>query len=340
MAETAFHGRLGFFLNMAALAAVIGFLLFLRLTYGYLPFHVFAELFAIVVFFSLFLFGWNSFHLIENGFIKFLCVSFLFVGILDALHMMTYWGMNLFPEFGPDTPTQFWIAARTLQAAGILIGLFVIRKKISRIPILLSFLAATLLLTVSISHFNIFPPCYTEGRLTPFKIAAEYALSTGFLISLLVLFRKRDRFDRTVFYFLCASLVLTIFSEMAFTLYREVFDILNFVGHILKIVAVYLIYRAVFEIGIRKPFNLVFKDLKAREEQLTHAVAKVKTLSGLLPICASCKRIRDDSGYWSQVEDYITNHAEVEFSHGLCPDCFRKLAGEINKTDTGKPEAE
>ena len=52
---------------------------------------------------------------------------------------------------------------------------------------------------------------------------------------------------------------------------------------------------------------------------------KVKTLSGYLPICASCKKIRDDKGYWNQVEAYISEHAEVEFSHGLCPDCARKL---------------
>ena len=47
-------------------------------------------------------------------------------------------------------------------------------------------------------------------------------------------------------------------------------------------------------------------------------------LSGLLPICAGCKKIGDDKGYWTQIESYITRHAAVEFSHGLCPDCARK----------------
>ena len=53
--------------------------------------------------------------------------------------------------------------------------------------------------------------------------------------------------------------------------------------------------------------------------------SKVKTLSGFIPICASCKKIRDDKGYWSQVEAYISKHSEVEFSHGICPDCARTL---------------
>lgn len=59
--------------------------------------------------------------------------------------------------------------------------------------------------------------------------------------------------------------------------------------------------------------------------KLQEALAKVQTLSGLLPICASCKKIRDDHGYWNQLESYIGKHADVQFSHGICPDCAKKL---------------
>ncbi len=60
-------------------------------------------------------------------------------------------------------------------------------------------------------------------------------------------------------------------------------------------------------------------------EELQASLHKVKLLSGLLPICASCKKIRDDKGYWNQIESYIKDHSEAEFSHGLCPDCAREL---------------
>jgi PAS domain S-box-containing protein len=63
--------------------------------------------------------------------------------------------------------------------------------------------------------------------------------------------------------------------------------------------------------------------------QLQDALAKVKTLRGLIPICASCKKIRDDKGYWNQIEVYIRDHSEVDFSHGLCPECIKKLYGDI-----------
>ncbi len=65
--------------------------------------------------------------------------------------------------------------------------------------------------------------------------------------------------------------------------------------------------------------------------ELKDALTKVKTLSGLLPICASCKKIRDDSGYWNQIESYISDHSEAEFSHFICPDCAKKLYPETCK---------
>jgi AmiR/NasT family two-component response regulator len=66
-------------------------------------------------------------------------------------------------------------------------------------------------------------------------------------------------------------------------------------------------------------------ELQIRNQKLQEALIKVKTLRGLLPICASCKKIRDDQGYWQQVEVYVRDHSDAEFSHGLCPDCARKL---------------
>lgn len=67
--------------------------------------------------------------------------------------------------------------------------------------------------------------------------------------------------------------------------------------------------------------------------ELRAALANVKTLRGLLPICASCKKIRDDAGYWNQLETYIHEHSEAKFSHGLCPDCIRQLYPDLLEED-------
>lgn len=64
--------------------------------------------------------------------------------------------------------------------------------------------------------------------------------------------------------------------------------------------------------------------LAARIRDLEEALARVKQLSGLLPICAYCKKVRDDQNYWQQVESYVGQHSEARFSHGICPDCYQK----------------
>ena len=84
---------------------------------------------------------------------------------------------------------------------------------------------------------------------------------------------------------------------------------------------------------------IVFRDITERKQleeekenliiDLQKALSEVKKLSGLLPICSSCKKIRDDRGYWNGVETYISEHSEAEFTHGICPDCMRKLYPEI-----------
>ncbi|MBU4388645.1 MAG: response regulator [Proteobacteria bacterium] len=67
------------------------------------------------------------------------------------------------------------------------------------------------------------------------------------------------------------------------------------------------------------------KELQIRKQELEKSLAEIKTLRGILPICANCKKIRDDKGYWNQIESYIHKHSEAEFTHGICPECMKKL---------------
>jgi response regulator RpfG family c-di-GMP phosphodiesterase len=97
-----------------------------------------------------------------------------------------------------------------------------------------------------------------------------------------------------------------------------------------------------FEVGavdyIAKPFNPVTVQARVKTHiqlscalrDLKDALEKVKTLSGFLPICCHCKKIRDDQGYWKQVEAYIHEHAGTEFSHGICPECAKKYYSDFD----------
>jgi phosphoserine phosphatase RsbU/P len=78
-------------------------------------------------------------------------------------------------------------------------------------------------------------------------------------------------------------------------------------------------------------------DLTARVQELEAALRSVQKLQGLLPICAYCKRIRNDQNYWQQVETYISEHTQAQFTHGICPECFAKVAPhELENSPAGR----
>jgi CheY-like chemotaxis protein len=81
--------------------------------------------------------------------------------------------------------------------------------------------------------------------------------------------------------------------------------------------------QARLQVGWR--FVQLQQNLADRVQDLEEALANVKQLQGLLPICCYCKKIRDDSNYWQQVEQYLSRHSSVQFSHGICPDCYENV---------------
>jgi hypothetical protein len=91
----------------------------------------------------------------------------------------------------------------------------------------------------------------------------------------------------------------------------------------------YIITSSVFVcIALIVPLWIIIRDVSRIEKttaRLQEALDNIKTLEGLLPMCANCKNIRDDDGYWQQVEVYISDHSEAKLSHSICPDCATKL---------------
>jgi hypothetical protein len=83
--------------------------------------------------------------------------------------------------------------------------------------------------------------------------------------------------------------------------------------------------------------RILLKSEQQKSELLRRSIAEVKVLEGILPICAMCKKIRDDGGHWLQIEHYIAGHSRAEFTHGYCPDCARELmedAGLLHRKET------
>jgi hypothetical protein len=294
--------------------------------YSYILFHSFSELFSIIIAFGIFMIAWNSRQYMENDSLLYLGIAFYFIGTIDLFHTLAYKGMGVFKGYDANLPTQLWIAGRYLQAVSFLLSFLFIKRKLNTNAIFSFYLILTAIIITSIFYLNIFPNCFIEGKgLTFFKIISEYIISFLLILALYLLLKNSQLIDTNALHLIAVSIIFTIASEMSFTLYTDVYGISNMIGHYLKIVSYYLLYKAIIENGIIKPHDLLHKNM----DKLKDALDNIKTLKGMLPICSNCKKIRDDEGYWHNIEKYIYDHSEAELSHSICPDCYKKLYPEF-----------
>lgn len=243
--------------------------LYLSKLYSFILFHSLVEMFSIIIAFGVFMVAWNSRRLITNNFILFIGIAYFFVGWVDLLHTFAYKGMNIFKEFDTDLASQLWIAGRFMESISLLIAPLFFRKDLKPRLVFACYLFITVCILASIFYFRIFPDCFIEGRgLTRFKIASEFIISSILTVSIVLLFRHRDKFDKSVLFLIASSILLMIVSELFFTFYMDVYGLLNFVGHFFKVASFYFMYRAVIEIGLEKPYSLLLRDFKVSEAAL------------------------------------------------------------------------
>ena len=260
-----------------ALGLAILFGLYLTQRYSYPLFHSLAEAFSIVVAFTVFAVFWNARSFLANACYLLIGVAYLFVAFVDLTHMLAYDGMTIFKGFGPDLAIQLWIVARYVQSISMLAAILLIGRRINPGYLLAGYAVLVSFLYATIFYWRVFPECFNpETGLTHFKIASEYIICLLLLVSLILLIGRRDAFDRSVFGLLTASIVVTIASELAFTFYKELYGWQNLLGHYLKIVAFYLVFRAFVEVGLKKPYALLFRDLQQAKETAESA-SRVKS---------------------------------------------------------------
>jgi PAS domain S-box-containing protein len=250
-------------------AMVLG--LYLSSLYSYLLFHSLIEITTIAIGFTLFILTWNTRRFLANNILSILGIGYAFIALIDLLHTLAYKGMNVFPGFGANLPTQLWIAARYLQAVTLCAAPLFVKRRVDN-RVIFGGYAATVSVLVAMVYSGNFPDCYIEGKgLTPFKIGSEYVITALLLASSYLLYRKRRYFNDGVFFLMVSSIACTIVSEISFTTYLSVYGFANMVGHYFKLAAFYLVYRALLVTGLREPFDLVFRDLRQAQEAIRKA---------------------------------------------------------------------
>ncbi|MFW6066470.1 MAG: MASE3 domain-containing protein, partial [Planctomycetota bacterium] len=258
---------------IVGLWALAGVVLYIAEQANYLLYHSLAEFFSIAVAGSIFLIVWNARRFIDSGYMLLVGVAYLFVAGFDLLHTLAYKGMGIFDGYGVDLATQLWISARYMEAGSLLLAFIFVRRKLKIVPAVGAYAVVFALVLLSIFRWNIFPVCYdaAAGALTPFKIVSEYVVAGMCLTAIVLLYRFRRFFSGTALTLLTASLATTAAAEVVFTLYTDPFGPANLVGHVLKILSFYLIYRALVSTALMDPYGSLWRNLKQSEQALQRA---------------------------------------------------------------------
>jgi serine phosphatase RsbU (regulator of sigma subunit) len=265
-------GTLGW-VGGAIIAAISAITLFGISRVNYLLFHSLVEMIAVLVAFSIFVIAWNTRRIVSNPYVLVLGVPQLFVGGILLLHTLSYKGMTVFVGYGTNLPTQLWMVARFLAVCSFVVAGISLRRPVRIIAVFAWFGLATAISLVTIFVWPLFPAMYIDGTgLTPLKVFGEYVIVALATVSLWLVWRDRDRFEPRVSYQIMGAMLSMILAELAFTLYVDVYGALNFLGHYVALVGMMLVYLAIIETALERPYSLLFYELKRRQQE-EHAIA-------------------------------------------------------------------
>lgn len=229
---------------------------------SYLPLHTLLETVSVVIAALIFGIGWNAYSDERPGNVVLLACAFLGVAVLDVGHFMSFKGMpDLITLNSTNKGVDFWLFARLLAASALLAAAMLPWKPFSgrytRHVLLLSVLLYTgTAYWLTLSHPDWLPRVFIDGEgLTSFKVGFEYLIILLLLVTAAALLLRIDRFEDHLVQELFIALVTMALSELCFTLYSNVADVFNVLGHSYKIIAYIFLYRAIFISSVHEPFK-------------------------------------------------------------------------------------
>lgn len=245
----------------------------------YVLFHTLVEIFTVVVAGVMLVVALNTAEEMSqaaNPYFLFLGIAYGAVAALDLTHTLTYKGLNVFPGYGPNLPTQLWVAARYTESLALLLSFRFLNRPFNPARALLPF-AFYLAAVLAAVFAGVFPACYIEGwGLTRFKVASEYIIILIMALCFWHLHRHRRHFPPETVKFLSFTFFTTAAAEISFTLYSDVYGIANMVGHVFKLVSFTFLYFALVKTNLQEPHRTLYRQLAENLKKYREVEAELK----------------------------------------------------------------
>jgi PAS domain S-box-containing protein len=248
--------------------------------FSYPLFHELTFIFSAAVGGTIFAIAWGSRRFLDSHYLLYIGVGLLSASILSTLHALTYNDLETVPSSNSNISLELWLAAKLITSSTFVLAYFFIQKKTNHNGLFLTYLIATFVTIIAIVDSSI----PTHGLLSKINIInnaiplIDIVALVLFFISGLLLYRKRENFDASVYKFLITAVILLAISETQISGYTTSYDTFSFISHLLKITAYYLLYLGVIETSLFKPYRVIFKNLKDHETYLTESEERYRLL--------------------------------------------------------------
>ncbi|MPM26188.1 Adaptive-response sensory-kinase SasA [bioreactor metagenome] len=254
---------------------------------NYYVFHSLAETFSCFIAMGILIVSIHTNRISKNSFFMFLGIGYVFILIMDLFHTYSYGDLMMLSNDVYDMDTKFWIVSRGIELVTLLISFVFLFKKDVRtnnyVIFIVYFVFAGFII-YDIVYLQLFIPVMRtpEDGITNAKIYAEYIIAFGFFICCLIVFLARKNMDRSLFVMIEAALVCKVISELFFTLYGDVTDIYNMLGHIFKVGSYYFTYMGIIVNGLERPFEMININLNMADAAVIEKEKQKKCMEDII----------------------------------------------------------
>lgn len=247
-------------------------ILFITLRQNYVLFHTVVEFTVTLIGFSIFIIAANTYRYSKNGFYLYIGLVFFIYSLFNFFHTIAYEGVEIVSN-RPNAPTQIWIVQRFFLAVTIFPSAVLLSRKYNYCSFLASltfFIIYFFYTLTAILYWKNFPDAFVSGvGLTNYKIISEYIISSLFFLGIIWFSFLRDRIDHVTNFYILSFLLFSLFAELAFSMYTDVYGALNMLGHFFIFVSVLFLNSAFLRKTLNDPYSLLFKELTLANKKLS-----------------------------------------------------------------------
>lgn len=268
--------------------------------YNFLLFHGLAEAFSIIIAVAVFVIFWNTRHLLENGVYLVVGYGCLFGGLFDLIYIFAYPGMLMFPHADGNLALQAKTVAQWYVSLSCVGAFAYLHRTLNQRVALLLYSTIAAIALAAIFYWRVFPDCFLEGvGVTTFAKVGLVISCSAYLGTLVLLVRSRREFESHVYKVLVATVIVFCVQDAVSAVAVDLDDFARVVAHICQVIAMCFVYIAFVEVGLRKPYDLLFRSLRQHAEEirqvnetLEHRAEQLRALASELTLTEQRERRR------------------------------------------------